>query len=378
MKMFCKFFSTLVLYFSLCLALWAAKPVDVLFCAYDTGDSNAISRILPRLKEENLTYSILAFGRGTDIFKDEKAFYKIKGGSLEDRAQLLPQSQIEDIQEQFQPKIVFSGMASVGQAQVLNAFPGSKRVAFYDNFDAPEGKEFIQPFIGHIGQINLYMVPAQFLVPNFQRIFNGIKVRAVGQPALEEWKDVFENTDRDQLKKDLKLETDQKVILFAGGVEKTYPHYLKIFVSVVARHPEWKIFITYHPKTDGEAEREAVKEFRASNTVVGNEFKTNILATIADQLVCHKSSVCQQAFSVGVSCSYVAGDDYHNFLIDQKLVDRLDTEADLEAYLVEKIKEQSTPWKRRLTEHQAILSKAGIPSDASPQIVGQLKELIRE
>jgi hypothetical protein len=258
------------------------------------------------------------------------------------------------------------------------AFPKAKRVAIYDNFDAPAGKEFIQPFSENIGRINLYMVPAQFLVPDFKDMFSGTAVEAVGQPALEEWKEVFEKTDRAQLRKELKLSATQKVIVFAGGVDDSYPQHLKMFVNVVARHPQWKVFITYHPKTTGKVERDIVKEANVSNIVVSNDIKTNVLATIADELVCHKSSVCQQAFSVGVPCVYLAGADYHNFLIDKGLVRRFDTEADLEDYLTKRMGEKTQPWTTRLDQHQATMRKEGIPSHASSLIVRRLKKLMGE
>jgi len=267
-------------------------------------------------------------------------------------------------------------MASAGQAQVLNAFPKSQQVAIYDNFDPPEGKEFIQPFVKTVGPIHLYMVCAVFLVAPFQDLFKGTPVEAVGQPALEEWRDVFESTDRTKLRKDLGLEMNQKVIVFAGGTDDTYKKNLDIFVRTVARHPHWKVFVTYHPKTDGSVERAAVKDANARNIKVSNDIKTNSLATIADVLVCHKSSVCQQAFSVGVSCVYVAGKEYHNFLTDQKLVIRVETEDQLEKYLTQKMLGQPKLWATRLKENQEIMTAAGIPSQASEGIVSRLKRLM--
>jgi hypothetical protein len=123
MRIFHKFFPTLLLCISLCLTLWAGKPVDVLFCAYDTGDSNIILRLLPELKKKRLSYAVLAFGRGAEIFKDEKAFYKVRGGSVEDRAQILPEGEISYIQEEFEPKIVFTGMASVRASTGIDGIP---------------------------------------------------------------------------------------------------------------------------------------------------------------------------------------------------------------------------------------------------------------
>jgi hypothetical protein len=378
MRIFPNIFPAFFLLLSLCLSVIAGKPIDVLLCAYDTGDSNMMSRLLPQLKKEKMTYVVAAFGRGADIFKDEKNLYKIKGGSLEDRAQMLPTREIESLQAELDPRVVLAGMASVGQAQMLNAFPKAKRVAIYDNFDAPAGKEFIQPFLKTIGRVHLYMIPAEFLVPDFETLCKGALVEAVGQPALEEWQEVFEKTDRARLRKDLKLETSQKVIVFAGGMDDTYKHNLELFVRTVARHPHWKVFITYHPKTNGTLERGIVAGEKANNITVSNDIKTNVLATIADVLVCHKSSVCQQAFSVGVPCVYVAGRDYHNFLIGKGLVPRLETEDEIEEHLTKIMTEKAKPWTTRLEENQQVMRETGIPPHASRVIVGRLKKLIGE
>ena len=79
---------------------------------------------------------------------------------------------------------------------------------------------------------------------------------------------------------------------------------------------------------------------------------------------------------MGVSCVYVAGKEYHNFLTDQKLVIRVETEDQLEKYLTQKMLGQPKLWATRLKENQEIMTAAGIPSQASEGIVSRLKRLM--
>lgn len=155
-RFFSVFLVSLFLFFS---SFGAA--IDVLLCPYDTGDSNIMRRVVSQLKQEGKSFTIAGFGRGSEVFGKEKEFFLLEGGSKENRKQVLPESSIKALQEKFKPKSVLSGMASVGQAQVLNAFKGrAKTIAVYDNFDGPKGKEFIQPFMQKVGEISMYMIPA--------------------------------------------------------------------------------------------------------------------------------------------------------------------------------------------------------------------------
>ncbi|UNM06161.1 MAG: hypothetical protein H6925_07035 [Holosporaceae bacterium] len=91
------------------------------------------------------------------------------------------------MKKSFHPKVVFSGMASTGQAQILNAFPNARTYAVYDNFDSPQKKDFIQPFIKEVGPITGYMIPAGFLLKEFKNFLPaGSAIFVVGQPALED------------------------------------------------------------------------------------------------------------------------------------------------------------------------------------------------
>ena len=358
---FCLFF------FSFCLSV----PIDVLLVAYDTGDSNIIRQLAEKMEKESQSYSIVGFGRAKTIFKLHPKFQEIADGSVSDRSVLLSQKTICQLKKSFHPKVVFSGMASTGQAQILNAFPNARTYAVYDNFDSPQKKDFIQPFIKEVGPITGYMIPAGFLLKEFKNFLPaGSAIFVVGQPALEDWASVFNNCDRVALRQSLKIRKTEKVILFAGGMDDTYAKYFDIFIQAVKQRPSWRVFVTYHPKSTGEVERRIVEKYKASNVFVSNDVKTNHLAIIADILVCHKSSVCQQAFSVGVRCGYVVGDDYSNFLIDQGLVPKFNNSIDLLRFLDQ---EDAMPQRDRLTKQRIALDKSGVPTSATQNIVHILR-----
>ena len=352
---------------------WAAPlKIPILLCPYDTGDSTIIKRVSEGLDQRKIDYRILCHGRAGQIFKDHTKCVLLEGGDVQDRARPLSDQELAALREKFEPKSVLAGMASKGQAQILNTFQKRAAVfAIYDNFDPPSGKAFIQPFMDTIKAPTALMVPGGFLVEGFQSEGKGrfSQILVVGQPALSEWKDVFERLDRDALREKLGLDAAQKVILFAGGMDETYKDYFKVFVQAVKTLPDSRVFVTYHPKSTGDVERQIVAEEGASNILVSNDVKTNELAALADVLVCHQSSVCQQAFSVGVRCAYVAGPEYNNFLIEGRLVPRFAVVDALRTFLKDAT---GKPTQETLEQQRNLMKKAGIPQNPVDLILTHL------
>ncbi len=355
--------------------------VDVLFCTYDISDSASLKRIMAEFDQLNVTYKVLAFGKSVDVFHERPEFIKLDLPDVTwDREKKLGQEHLNLIKKTLKPRMVIAGMASATQAQVLNLFKGdgAYTIAFYDNFDAPENKEYIQEFLKIIGPIDEYFLPSQTTLTGFQKMdaTKQAKLSVLGQPALEDWEEIFAKTNRDELSFRLNVDKGDKVILFVGGYDDTYKEYCRLFVKAMKafeNNPHIKIFVTYHPKTDGSLERGIIAEENATNIKVidKNGPSTAEVATIANVLVCHKSSVGVQALYVGLPVVYVVKKgELNNFAIKQGLAGEVESEQDL----VETLKRILTTANR----NQAPVKGLGIPKEATENMVARVREVLRQ
>jgi len=234
----------------------APSQVDVLFCPYDMGDSNPIKRLVQECEKQNITYKILPFGKAKEVFENNPHLVKADFPDVHwDREKTLDMKQLDLIKSSVKSKIVITGMASAAQAQVLNALKAETvyTIAFYDNFDSVEGKEYVEAFLKQVDQIDEYFLPSQTTLPGFENLdkTKHSKLSVLGQPALEDWDDTFSKTNKDDLRKRLGLLPSDQVILFVGGYDDTYQKYLRLFVKSMKTLKDMKIFITCDPRRKG-------------------------------------------------------------------------------------------------------------------------------
>ena len=358
-----------------CLAAMAnKKPIDVLLYGHDAGDSKALRQVIKELKKSNLSYAVVASGQGTKILQNDKNLRTLHKGASKKATDPLYEGELKSLKKDFDPKIVLTGMSSVGQAEVLNAFPGAKRVVIYDSFDSPRARKTIQPFLKTVGFVDVCLVPATFLVPSFKSLFKGGRIEVVGHPAIDEWEKVFQNVDRARLRGDLEVDPSEKVIVFVGGVESTYNHYLELFLETVKRHPKWKTFVVPHLSSDGWDEKKATGGIGH----VSEEMKRKLIemASIADLVVCHKSSTCPLAFLMGVPCLYVAEKGYRNFFIERGWIPRVGTEEGLEQLLIQRLGAKAEPWVARCTRNRELLEQEIPLAPPAQLIVATLKDMV--
>lgn len=377
-----KFLGPLVI---VCLFLFARNhfadvpQVDVLFCPYDMGDANAIKKLAQELEKEELVLKILPLGKAEEVF--EKSPHLIKTNfpnTVSDREKILTSDQLAFIKNSIKPKIVIAGMASAIQAQVLNLFKKEKAytVAFYDNFDSPEGKEYIQPFLKKINQIDEYFLPSQSTLSGFQSLdkTRHSKLSVLGQPVLEDWDEIFSNTNRDGLRKHLSMLPEDQLILFVGGYDDTYKEYFRLFVRAMKAFKDnhsITILVTYHPKTDGSLERSIVEEEKADNVKVVDKHgpSTAVVATVANVLCCHKSSVGVLALYVGLPVIYVAKKgELNNFAIKQGLALEIDNATELVTAIKRILSTSNT--------NQTQTKNIGIPKDSTRNTIKRIKEIL--
>ena len=355
----------------------ANQEVDVLFCCYDLGDSHPMQRVMKDLEEQGISYKVLALGKALEVFTSNTLNLDLLDVKS-DREQALDTTHLKLIEDAVRPKIVITGMASVVQAQVLNLFKEKQAyaIAFYDNFDTVETADYAQPFLRRVEQIDEYFIPSEATLPGFQKLekTKHSKLSIFGQPILENWDDVFSKTNKEELRQKLDVGSQDQVLLFAGDCNNTYQQYFRIFVKGVGafNNPNLKVFVTYHPKTDGSFERSVVEEEKIPNIKIidTKEFSTTQIATIANAFACHKSSMGIQALYVGLPVIYVVeSGEVRNFAIQQGIATQVESAADLSSALDRILKAANR-------NQSPVQQSLGIPKNATARMVTHIKELL--
>lgn len=191
-----------------------ANSTDILFLAYDQGESNAFIRIQDQLDKRNIPYKIVAFGRAAEVFKHHPALMKIAGlfdnpALRSHREQSISNATVQQVLKSTKAKIIYSGMASKAQAQLTNAYGenGSRLIAFYDNFDPVDSKDYVRPFIDEIVRIDEFHLPSNTTATSFATLKQSKQAEAVvtGQPVLEGWDEIFDKTDPAELRQKLEI-----------------------------------------------------------------------------------------------------------------------------------------------------------------------------
>ncbi|WP_419834201.1 hypothetical protein [Endozoicomonas atrinae] len=305
----------------------------VLFVAYDQGESNAFLRIQEKLKSSNIPYRILAMGHAAEVFKDDPALIQIdrlthNEALFDNRDQPLNQKLVYNLAERISTKIVYTGMASRAQAQIANIWDrrGAKVIAFYDNFEPVNSISYVQPFLEELRYIDEFHVPSKTTALSFQSIAVslGAEVTVTGQPTLEDWDRVYEETDIFLLRDTLNIHPEQPVVLFAGDYSSSYPWAFQTFIAATRMLPNILFLVSYHPKFDGGLERRIIEAQSDGNVHLLHHgtYSTATLSTISSAVIVHKSSVAQQAIYRGKPVIYVTDQNYHNLMLTEQLAIR--------------------------------------------------------
>ena len=350
---------------------------DVLFIAYDQGESSAFLQIEKSLAAKGVSFRVLALGRGAAVYKDHSKALVLPEGINADaltykRSGLLPPASLAAVTQGIQPRIVYTGMASAVQAQLANAFQqeGSAVIAFYDNFDTAVGNAGIRPFLDQIKHLDEIQAPTLETQKSLHHIpaLKNTKVTLVGQPALEEWDAVFSEVDDALLRKRLHLAADDKVVLFAGGnLDEGYKQAFGQFVQAAARLPRVQFLVTWHPKFDGQFEAGVVRSANAKNIqLVGKDVgSTAQLCKLASVVATYQSTVGAKALYKGKPVIYIAGEDYNNFLINAGLAVRTSTVDTTVVALKQTLRKQKAT---------VSLSPLGMPEKPSSVVTDRIVE----
>ncbi|MDP0588773.1 MAG: hypothetical protein QS748_06085 [Candidatus Endonucleobacter bathymodioli] len=312
------------------------STTDVIFISYDQGESNAFIQIEKQLIKNNITYKILAIGSSSTIFanhpdKIELSTFNSQDALNRDRTKRLPDNIISQVTSTYRAHIIYSGMASTAQAQLINSFgqQGSYTIAFYDNFDDPAQQQYLRPFIDETSPLDELHVPSNAIRNSFLTFpkLNQSNIIVTGQPALEGRDEVYRKTDTAEIRQQLKLGPVEPVILFAGGYDHDYEASFKVFIEATKKLPNIKFIVTHHPKHDGQLEGDIIKKYNCRNVLLiqKGEWTTPMLSKVAVAIATHKSTVGALAIYKRKPVIYIADNGYSNFLIDAGLATKAST-----------------------------------------------------
>ena len=354
-----------------------AIVTDILFIAYDQGESNAFIQLQKRLDKEGIDYRILAMGRAKEIFAQHPQLIILDEDIVPDnhrfnRTLPLRQQSLEEFTRQISAKVIYSGMASRAQAQLLNTLASKKRrtLAFYDNFDPLPEKEYTHSFLQEITSLDELHAPSQLTSTSLAEAARstGAKILVTGQPALSEWDKTFENTDRSSLRQQLNIPKNKKIIVFAGGYDNTYASSFEIFIQATQHLTDIEFLVTHHPKYDGDIEQKIITKFARNNVrlIKKGKYSTAELCTVSSAILVHQSTVAQQALYKGIPALYVADTDFNNFITEKGLAEKAYSPEEILSW----VKRQSDT---KSTHFSEIL---GVPEHPVDKIVAHLKYLL--
>ena len=350
--------------------------VPVLFLVYNAGEGEPFREVAKKL---TVDYKIVGIGVGADKFKDDPHFVSVGEDPFGDeksevlthdtdqnRDRLLKPGVVSQILE-LEPEVVISGMAATWQAQILNLahVQGAKTVAFYDNMNGPVTEQsYVGPFLSTIqeGAVGTWLVPGDAFKVGFQG-----NVQALGQPVLEQWDAAFEAPKAEAQAK-LGVNPNQKLLLFAGGNDATYPQYLEEMMTAVQGHEDLFLVITPHPaRKDGAEDTLLAKLGNPSNIRVEREIKTVDISPFASVFAAHKSSMGAHALSHGLPVLFVGPKaEYESLVVvGDGLGIVAENKDEVEKSLGALLKSEQKP----------SLEKLGVPGNASQAIAKFLEGL---
>lgn len=321
MRYFLKFFLVFV---TAPLSSLLAKT-SILFLVYNAGEAEPFREVAKNLTTD---YKIVGIGMGKDKFKDDPHLVSIDNDPFSEGRLNIPSHDTDTNRDRLlkaevlaqilalEPSIVVSGMAAAWQAQVLNAAhtQGAKTVAFYDNMNGPMSDQpYVKPFMAGIDKrtVSAWLVPGDAYKTEFEG-----NVLALGQPTLEQWDSVFK-TPNTSIPEKLGLKQGQKLILFAGGHDKSYAQYVATMMEAVQERDDILLAITPHPARQHHFEEEILQQLgNPSNIKIVTDLKTIDIAPFAAIFAAHKSSMGTHALAHGIPVLYVGPyEDYQSMLV---------------------------------------------------------------
>ncbi|WP_298772328.1 hypothetical protein [uncultured Shewanella sp.] len=276
--------------------------------------------------------------------------------------------------------------ASRNSDQNDNSHKQASIIAYYDNLDPyPAPPHFVKtnahnpqvrypehyttPFLHQLDYhaLTALFIPNQRIKASFIHYFNPNKltqdihkaIHIVGSPALMLWQpphhliDDHASTDKQgkknkqtanipnanqvtkspftttcpteqQMLKRLNINPAKKRLIFAGDTSQSYQSAFIQFVKAMTQMPQYQALVTYHPKTQGRIEQEAIGNNNAQHNIKlvdPHLISTYCLATLSPVFIVHQSSMGTAALSVPKNVIFITK-NYTNDAIEHHLADK--------------------------------------------------------
>lgn len=181
---------------------------------------------------------------------------------------------------------------------------------------------------------------------------------------------MFQNPDA-KIKEKLGMKDEQRLILFAGGNDVTYPQYLEEMMTSVKGREDLFLVITPHPsRKDGIEDTLFAQLGNPGNIRVERDVKTIDIAPFASVFAAHKSSMGAHALSHGLPVLFVGPKaDYASLVV---VGDGLGVVAETQDEVVQSIEALLK------AEQKPSLAKLGVPENASQAIAKYLEGLTKD
>jgi len=274
------------------------------------------------------------------------------------------------------PDMVIVGLVSRIQGQLAQELrtQGIRTVGFYDAFD-PTTRDTIVWKVAN--QVDTVWVPTETIAHNLNDL--GLRnLKVMGQPSLETWYRLARNVSSATLYARLQIPRGSQILLFAGQYGDGYKEILEAFLQAAEielnRQKDLYLVLSYHPKTKGELEREAIQKYpHARLRMMPEGMSTAELATVSSVVITWRSTVGIQAAFLGKPVVYFnfGLHDYTNNLIEKGLA-FASTPSTFSATL-----HQALTRRNDLVANRSRLAELGYVTDADRKIASEIIGLLR-
>lgn len=307
----------------------AARRPRVIIFVYDAGETLGLLPAAPILEAERIDVRWVPLTPwALRVLRQERKAYVEPPKDLDDMPHVKDRENEGDVGfwsglvAEEKPDLVIVGLVSRAQERLARELKarGVRTVGFYDAFD-PTTRDSIVWRVAT--QVDTVWVPTKIVERNLTNL--GLqKVKVIGQPSLETWYRLGATVKPASLYAGLQIPPGGGIILFAGQYGEGYAEILEAFLRAalaeLRRREDLYLVLSYHPKTTGEREREAVRKYPHPRLrLMPQGTSTAELATISSAVVTWRSTVGIQAAFLGKPVIYFNLDlrDYTIDLIEQ-------------------------------------------------------------
>jgi hypothetical protein len=302
-----------------------ARRPRVLIFVYDAGETLGLLPATPILEAEKIDVRWAPLTPwALRVLRQEHTSYIAPPGNLDNMPHVKDRENEGDVGfwsaliAEEKPDLVIVGLVSCAQERLARELKarGIPTVGFYDAFD-PTTRDSIVRRVA--SQVDTVWVPTKTVKRNLTNL--GLrKVKVMGQPSLETWYRLGATVKPASLYAQLQIPPGNKILLFAGQYGEGYAEVLEAFLRAalveLRRREDLYLVLSYHPKTTGEREREAIQKYPHPRIrLMPQGTSTAELATISGAVITWRSTVGIQAAFLGNPVIYF-NLNLHDYTID--------------------------------------------------------------